>query len=132
MAKSKKIFNIAELKTIHNFAATYKSKRGKVGVSRQYIESLIKRGKNDDFDLVKIDGIKFIYPFNPEELIDKDFENVANRTKRGKIIRPAITDAGLEVPFSIDQTTYDKEESNKAKKKKKQKEEPPENQLALF
>ncbi len=132
---AKKTYNISELKTIHNFAASYKSKRGKVGVSRQYVETLIKKGRNKDFELVKIDGIKFIYP-TTEEIIDEEFLKNAERTERGKIIRPEDGDYNSEIisdePFTIDQTLYDKEIPIENKKNKKEKEEPLPNQLSLF
>lgn len=128
---AKKTYNISELKTIHNFAASYKSKRGKVGVSRQYIETLIKKGKNKDFELVKIDGIKFIYP-TTEEIIDEEFLKNAERTERGKIIRPEDGEIVSDEPFTLDQTLYDKEQPAEIKTKKKDKEEPLPNQLSLF
>jgi len=41
-------------------------KNGKVGVSRQYIESLLERKKNKGFEAVIIDGVKFISITNPK------------------------------------------------------------------
>jgi len=137
---NKKRYNITDLKTIHNFAAAYKSKKGGVGVSRQYIETLIRKGKNHDFELVKIDGIKFIYP-KIEELIDEDYLQQAERTARGKIIRQeneAYTSNGEVVvneEFIIDQTTYPEVApvvKPKEKPKPEKKEIIPPNQLSLF
>ena len=130
---AKKTFNTAELKTIHNFAASFKSKRGKLGVSRQYIEALIKRGKNTDFVLVKIDGIKFICPKKDKDIVDEKFIESAERTRRGKIIRSYETEeVTLEEPFIIDQSKYDKEDKEVKKAKKNKEEDLAPNQLSLF
>lgn len=54
----------ARLQTVHNFAAAYTSKSGKVGVTVGYIYKLIGEGK---LESVTIDGMRFIILPLPEK-----------------------------------------------------------------
>lgn len=51
---------IEKLVTVKNFANQYPSKRNGTGVNVGYIYKLIAQGRNDNWELVKIDGVHFI------------------------------------------------------------------------
>lgn len=62
----RKIYDVTKLLLVKTFADLYVKKNGKVGVTRQYIESLIDRKKNNGFDPVEIDGVRFISVNDPK------------------------------------------------------------------
>lgn len=48
------------LVTVKNFADQFPSKRNGTGVNVGYIYKLLSQGRNDGWDLEKIDGVHFI------------------------------------------------------------------------
>jgi len=49
-----------KLITVKNFADQYPSKRNGTGVNVGYIYKLLSKGRNDNWDLIQIDGVHFI------------------------------------------------------------------------
>ena len=50
----------SKLMTVKNFANQYPSKRNGTGVNVGYIYKLLSQGRNDNWELVQIDGVHFI------------------------------------------------------------------------
>lgn len=72
----KKIYDVTKLILVKTFAEKFIKKNGQVGVTRQYIETLIDRKKNKGFEPVDIDGIRFISVIDPK-VIGKASKEVA-------------------------------------------------------
>jgi len=66
----KKNYDVTKLMLVKTFAKKFVKKNGLVGVSRQYIETLLDKKKNKGFIAVDIDGVKFIHVTDPE-IIEK-------------------------------------------------------------
>lgn len=62
----KKIYDVTKLMLVKTFADQFVKKNGNIGVTRQYIESLLERGKNKGFEAVLIDNVKFISVLDPK------------------------------------------------------------------
>ena len=62
----RKIYDVTKLILVKSFAQKFVKKNGTVGVTRQYIETLIDRKKNKGFEPVEIDGVRFINVIDPK------------------------------------------------------------------
>lgn len=82
----KKNFDVTKLVLVKTFAEQFIKKDGKVGVSRQYIESLLERKKNKGFESVLIDGVKFISILDPKVIgkPSKEVEKVVSKPPKSK------------------------------------------------
>jgi hypothetical protein len=64
----KKIYDVTKLMLVKTFADQFVKKNGSVGVTRQYIETLVDRKKNTGFEPVEIDGVRFISVIDPKTI----------------------------------------------------------------
>ena len=82
----KKNYDVTKLILVKTFANQYVKKNGKIGVSRQYIESLLDRKKNKGFEAVVIDGVKFISVTDPKVIgrASKEVEQVVKTPPTSK------------------------------------------------
>ena len=128
----KKNFDITKLILVKTFADQYVKKNGKIGVTRQYIESLLDRNKNKGFEAILIDGVKFISVLDPKIIgqPSKEIEKVVSKPPVSKEEKQKVNELMKNDNYREELIKISEKKATKESVGKKP--DTSENQLAMF
>ncbi len=128
----RKIYDVTKLILVKTFAEKFVKKSGTIGVTRQYIETLIEKKKNKGFEPVEIDGVRFINVLDPKVIgkASKEIEKIVANPPVSKIEKQKVNELMKNDALRNELIKISEQKATKESLGKK----PPtaENQLSMF